>query len=95
MAHDDETPVATARIVMEGRTAKIGRVCVVRALRGRGLGADLIRAAVDHARELGAARIILGAQAHAVPFYAKLGFTPFGDPYDDEGEAHQMMERAP
>lgn len=95
IALDGETPVATARVVMDGQTAKIGRVCVLRALRGKGLGADLVRAAVDHARTLDAARIVLGSQAYAVPFYAKLGFSPFGDLYEDEGEPHQMMERAP
>ncbi|MEQ6249618.1 GNAT family N-acetyltransferase [Sulfitobacter sp. HNIBRBA3233] len=94
LAWDEETPVATARIYMDGDTAKIGRVCVVRALRGRGLGADLIDAAVGRAGQLGAWRAVLGAQAHAVGFYEKLGFRAFGAPYDDEGEPHQMMERA-
>ncbi len=94
LALDDDTPVATARVYLDGSTAKIGRVCVLKSYRGQGLGADLITAAVQLA---GAhpeiTRVILGAQAQATGFYGKLGFTAYGDPYDDEGEPHQMMER--
>lgn len=93
LALEDGTPIATARVYLDGTTAKIGRVCVISARRGIGLGADLINAAVALAEAKGAARAILGAQIHAVEFYEKLGFVPFGAPYDDEGEPHQMMER--
>lgn len=94
LAVDEGTPVATARVYLNDGTAKIGRVCVLASHRGTGLGAELITASVDLARDLGAARAVLGAQSHAVGFYAKLGFAPFGAIYDDEGEPHQMMERA-
>lgn len=93
IAYDEETPVATARVHLDGTTGKIGRVCVVRAMRGQGLGADLVEAAVHHARNLGADRAILGAQVGAMAFYEKLGFAAYGSRYDDEGEPHQMMAR--
>lgn len=93
LAMEDGTPVGTARVHMDGDTAKIGRVCVLASRRGIGLGADMITAAVALAAHEGVQRAVLGAQAHAVGFYAKLGFVPYGAPYDDEGEPHQMMER--
>tara|TARA_R110002049_G_scaffold208690_1_gene379214 strand:- start:758 stop:1174 length:417 start_codon:yes stop_codon:yes gene_type:complete len=93
LAQRDGIAVATARVFLDGDTAKIGRVCVTAAQRGSGLGAELIQACVALAHEQGAMRAALGAQAHAVGFYAKLGFEPYGDIYDDEGEPHQMMER--
>lgn len=93
LAQADGVPVATARLCPDGDTAKIGRVCVLKARRGTGLGADLIRAAVALAADQNMRRAVLGAQAHAVGFYEKLGFVPYGDIYDDEGEPHQMMER--
>jgi ElaA protein len=93
LAHEDGVPVATARIHIDGDTAKIGRVCVIAARRGIGLGADLVNAAVALAAGVGVRRAVLGAQVHAVGFYEKLGFAPYGAPYDDEGEPHQMMER--
>lgn len=93
LALEDGTPIGTARVYLEDGSAKIGRVCVCKARRGIGLGADLINAAVALAAQHGAQRAVLGAQAHAVGFYAKLGFTPYGAPYTDEGAPHQMMER--
>lgn len=92
LAHEDGLPVATARVYLEDGTAKIGRVCVLNTFRGTGLGAGLILAAVALARDHGAKRAVLGAQIHAVGFYEKLGFSPYGDVYADEGEPHQMME---
>lgn len=93
LAHEDGTPIATARVYIDGNSAKIGRVCVIAARRGIGLGAELINSAAALAAQNGAAVVMLGAQAHATGFYAKLGFTPVGAPYDDEGEPHQMMEK--
>jgi len=92
LAHEDGLPVATARVYLEDGTAKIGRVCVLNTFRGTGLGAGLILAAIALARDHGAKRAVLGAQTHAVGFYEKLGFSPYGDVYADEGEPHQMME---
>lgn len=93
LAVEDGTPIATARVYLDRTTAKIGRVCVIRSRRGAGLGADLINAAVALAAEKGAAQATLGAQVHAIGFYEKLGFEPFDELYDDEGEPHQMMKR--
>ena len=93
LAQEDGAPIATARVYVDGNTAKIGRVCVLASRRGIGLGADLINASVALAQQQGARRVVLGAQAHAVGFYVKLGFAPYGEIYDDEGEPHQMMER--
>lgn len=94
LAREDGAPLATARVYLDGDTAKIGRVCVIAARRGTGLGADLIEAAVALAAAYGVRRAVLGAQLHATGFYKKRGFVPYGVPYDDEGEPHQMMERA-
>ncbi len=87
-------PVGCARILVQGETGKIGRVCVLRQARGTGLGAALIRACIDHLRGLpGVTRAKLGAQAHALGFYEKLGFVAFGPEYLDAGIPHRDMER--
>ncbi|WP_298859079.1 GNAT family N-acetyltransferase [uncultured Sulfitobacter sp.] len=94
LAVEDDEPVATARVYIDGTTAKIGRVCVITSRRGIGLGADIINAAVALAAQKRAKHVVLGAQVHAIGFYEKLGFTPFDPPYDDEGQPHQMMKQA-
>lgn len=89
-----DQPVGTARIVLVGDQAKIGRVCVSKQARGTGVGAAIIAASLDLARaQPGVTTAKLGAQVHALPFYEKLGFTAFGPVYDDAGIPHRDMER--
>jgi predicted GNAT family N-acyltransferase len=65
---------------------------VLRDQRGTGLGAALIRAGVAHFRARGdIARVRLGAQTHALGFYAGLGFRAVGDDYMDAGIPHRDM----
>lgn len=92
LALQDDTPVGTARIVFQDDTAKIGRVCVVKTARGTGLGAKLIEACVNVARnQAGITRAKLGAQTHAIGFYEKLGFEVYGPVYLDAGIDHRDM----
>ncbi|SIO30596.1 GNAT family N-acetyltransferase [Vannielia litorea] len=87
-------PVGTARVMREGATGKIGRVCVLPELRGTGLGLALMEAALSELRNMeGIERVILGAQTSALPFYARLGFAPYGAPFDSVGIPHVMMAR--
>ncbi|ASM74038.1 MULTISPECIES: GNAT family N-acetyltransferase [Roseobacteraceae] len=95
LATDAGRPVGSARIILLDETAKIGRVCVLQDQRGTGLGAALIRASLDIARQQqGVTRAKLGAQEYAIPFYEKLGFTVFGPVYLDAGIRHRDMELA-
>ncbi|MEH7829364.1 GNAT family N-acetyltransferase [Gemmobacter denitrificans] len=85
-------PVGSARLLTYGSTGKIGRVCVLADQRGTGLGAALIRAAVEHFRtQPGITSVKLGAQTHALGFYERLGFTAQGPEYDDAGIPHRDM----
>jgi ElaA protein len=92
LARLDGVPVGCARILIAGETAKIGRVCVLHAHRGTGIGRALMRAAVEELRarpELRCAK--LGAQTHALGFYAALGFVATGPEYLEAGIAHRDM----
>lgn len=94
LARDGQTPIGTARIVLDGSIGKIGRVCVLKSHRGTGLGAALIMAALDRLRsEPGISAARLGAQAYALAFYKKLDFAVIGPEYQDAGIAHFDMER--
>ena len=95
LALDAGRPVGTARLLVEGSTGKIGRVCVLKEARGTGLGAALIRAGMDRLRlRDGIGTVKLGAQVHAMGFYEKLGFAACGPVYDDAGIPHRDMAQA-
>lgn len=92
LATVDGHPMGSARLLRLGDTGKIGRVCVLAQARGTGLGAALIRAALDEFRAMpGIAKVKLGAQTHALGFYERLGFAAFGPEYDDAGIPHRDM----
>ncbi|MBC2837549.1 GNAT family N-acetyltransferase [Paragemmobacter straminiformis] len=92
LATDDGMPVGSARLLTIGVTGKIGRVCVLKSLRGKGIGTELIKAAVDVFRSMpGITRVKLGSQTHAVGFYERLGFSVIGPQYEDAGILHREM----
>lgn len=94
LAFEGDTPAGTARILAQGSIGKIGRVCVLKPFRGKGLGADIIRATLAEMRQMpGLTTARLGAQTHALGFYEALGFAAVGPEYPDAGIPHRNMER--
>ena len=70
--------------------ARVGRVVTAPSARGTGLGARLMEAALDH---IGDAESVLDAQTYAQPFYARFGYEPEGDEFDEDGIPHITMRR--
>ena len=91
LATVDGRPMGSARIVPGKGYGKIGRVCVLAEARGTGLGAALMREAVQECRRLGLKTARLGAQTHALGFYEALGFEAVGPVFDDAGIPHREM----
>jgi predicted GNAT family N-acyltransferase len=61
--------------------------------RGRGLGAAILAAAEQSARDAGASLMRLHAQRYVEDLYAAAGYTPYGEPFVEEGIAHVGMEK--
>ena len=93
LATDDGDAQGTARLLISGGTGKIGRVSVLKEVRGRGLGRGLVLFAVDELRRRGASRATLGAQTQALGFYEALGFNAVGPEFLDAGMPHREMVR--
>lgn len=90
----DGRPAATARLLVAGETAKIGRVAVLAEHRGTGLGFSLMEHVVAHARRAGFRSAMLDAQTYAIGFYERLGFAAEGPEFDDgSGILHRRMRR--
>jgi predicted GNAT family N-acyltransferase len=88
----DDVVAAGRYYRLDASTAQIGRMAVLPAFRGRRVGRQLLDVLVDDARQRGFARAALNAQDHAVGFYAKAGFTPFGEMLVECDILHQPME---
>lgn len=86
-----DEPHGYLRLVREqDGTHRIGRVCTARHARGTGLGALLMKAAMER---VGDEAAVLEAQTYATAFYARFGFEPTGEPYVEDGIEHITMRR--
>ncbi|WP_315772533.1 GNAT family N-acetyltransferase [Rhodococcoides kroppenstedtii] len=67
--------------------AHVGRVATAQQARGRGLAADLVRAALDHA----GTDVAISAQAYLEGWYGRFGFVRTGENYLEAGIDHVPM----
>jgi len=72
-------------------TAQIGRLAVLPSMRGSGVGRAVLDALMQAARERGQVRVTLHAQASAVAFYRRAGFSAHGAPFEEAGIQHLEM----
>ena len=86
----DGTIVGTGRLLPDGH---VGRMAVLKDWRGRGVGALLLQALVEQARNRGHANVRLNAQADATGFYRRYGFEACGSEFMEAGIAHVVMQR--
>ena len=93
IAFEGETPVGTARLLLQDDYGKIGRVAVLAETRGKGLGKGIMLAALEELRAEGMATAKLAAQTHALGFYEALGFVAEGPEFLDAGILHRNMTR--
>ncbi len=85
--------VATGRLLpAHSGVAKIGRMAVHRALRGTGVGRQVLFGLMEAARLRGDHTVRLSAQRSAEGFYRRLGYVAVGETYEDAGIPHVDME---
>lgn len=87
---EEGKPVGCARLLPDGH---VGRMAVLPAWRGRGVGNALLDEVVREARARGHRALVLSAQTHAAGFYARAGFTAVGAPYEEAGIPHIAMQK--
>ena len=87
----DGAAIGTGRLYVEDDRLQIGRLCVKKGWRGKGVGDFAMRMLLYRAQELNAGSVTLCAQAHLVDFYGRYGFAPYGGIVYDEGQPHRMM----
>lgn len=89
--YDDGIPAATGRLFFQD-SYHIGRIAVLKHKRGLHLGDLTVRMLLVKAFNDGAPFVTIGAQMHAVPFYERFGFVPYGDQYMEAGILHVAMK---
>jgi len=98
MALRDQDLIAYGRLTLHWGPldqAQIAWVATRFDSRHQGIGAAVMRGLLALAAEANAPTVLLSAQLHAQAFYAKLGFTPFGDHFFVHRIPHQHMAWIP
>jgi ElaA protein len=90
LMESDGVLIGCARVVAEGPARRIGRVALAGSARGRGLGNDLVDAALA---ACGDAEVRLDAQTPLAGWYAGFGFVVTGPEFDEDGVLHVPMAR--
>lgn len=86
----DGQAVGTGRLLPDGH---IGRMAVLPAWRGKGVGALLLQALAEQARSRGHRTVRLNAQSYAAGFYRRYGFEVSGPEFVEAGIPHVAMQR--
>ncbi len=89
----DDNAIGTARLILHGPRAHIGRMAVLKPWRKQGVGSVLLECVMAEARRRGASAAWLNAQTTAVAFYERAGFMREGAEFLDAGIPHFRMTR--
>lgn len=93
VAVEDGRVLGTCRLLLRGRTARLGRLAVEPSARRRGIGEAILQEAARAARTAGAVEIDLHAQTYARALYQRDGYAEHGREFVEEGIPHVAMRK--
>ncbi|KAF9006612.1 acyl-CoA N-acyltransferase [Cyathus striatus] len=94
------TPIGTIRVYKNPGASyyKLSRLAVLKDYRKYSFGRtlvlalhDWVKATAQQAGEVRPVQIVAHSQIYVKGFYAKFGYEPEGDEFDEEGDPHQKM----
>ncbi len=95
VAVDDDAVVGCVLFRPDGEHGgRLFQMAVAPSRQGQGVGRQLVLHLEAHLRARGVQRIELHARQHAIPFYERLGYACFGEPYVEVGIPHRHMARS-
>ena len=89
----DGVAVGTGRAIVEGQSARIGRMAVDRQRRRSGVGGLILRFLEAEAEAQGATEYVLHAQDYVKAFYAAHGYEERGETFMEAGILHIEMRK--
>ena len=93
---EDGAALAVGSVVVEGGGWRVRGMATAPEARGRGLGAVVLAALLEHALEHGGGLVWCNARPRAESLYARAGFVAVGEPWVDPLTGpHRRMELQP
>jgi predicted GNAT family N-acyltransferase len=84
----DDVIIGTGRLLPDGF---IGRMCVLKEYRNRGIGAMMLKNLLQQAVDNGHRKVSLNSQSAVISFYEKFGFIIDSEEFIEAGIPHQRM----
>ena len=92
--NDDDRVVGTCRLLQDDTSvARVGRMAVLPAFRGRNFAERMLDLAERHAAAAGATSMVLDSQLTARGFYERAGYVAHGPVFMDAGIEHVAMSK--
>ena len=85
--------LATCRIFQEKGRWMLGRVAVSKNARGMHLGSQMLVAVHKYVQKANGTTLYCHAQMRVLPFYSQLGYQVVGEPFDEGGIQHILMQK--
>jgi ribosomal protein S18 acetylase RimI-like enzyme len=77
----------------EGDSGRLFQMAVDADLQGRGIGRRLVRHLESELARRGVRRVFLHARRHVQGFYERLGYSAYGEVFEEVGIPHVAMQR--
>ena len=91
---DGERVIGTARVLfLANNQAKIERMAILKAFRGRGIGREILTFLNEELRNRQVEQAVLHAQCSVIGFYQSCGFEETGPPFCEAGIKHIKMQK--
>jgi predicted GNAT family N-acyltransferase len=91
--YEDNKAVGAGRFRILDGVGKVERICVLKSIRGRGAGRELMLAIEEYAKRQPLSQLKLNAQTYAIPFYEGLGYQVTSEEFLDAGIPHKTMKK--
>lgn len=94
--YDNGKAISTCRVFKynDYSVYALGRLCVLKEYRGKGIGSRMLKEAEQCVSELGGKELILHSQYHARGFYEKSGYDEYGELEYEQDCPHIWMKKA-
>jgi predicted GNAT family N-acyltransferase len=91
LLYDGDSPAGAGRFRLLDGIGKVERICVLKSMRGKGAGREIMQAIEQYASGHSISKLKLNAQTNAIPFYEGLGYEVISEEFMDAGIPHRTM----
>ncbi|MBN8192414.1 GNAT family N-acetyltransferase [Bacillus sp. NTK074B] len=91
--YEQDNAVGAGRFRILDGIGKVERICILKTMRGKGGGRELMLGIEEYAKQQPLSQLKLNSQTYAIPFYEGLGYEVTSGEFLDAGIPHKTMSK--